>query len=123
MSLDGDEKLSEAHSTQLDLPIHSGLLPSSRTGPPLVLLLVIIQTEPSSMTSGELETKHIAFVAALQADAVNVHRLEFKMVAGEEYMLKAKLEKPVDDADQLHDVNVHWLKLEMVAGERYMLKA
>ena len=60
VSLDGDEKLFEAHNTQLDLPIHSGLLPSSRTGPPLVLPLVMIQTEPSSTVSSEFDDIDIA---------------------------------------------------------------
>ena len=85
VSFDGDKKVFEAHSTQLDLPIHSGLLPSSRTGPPLVLPLVIIQTEPPSMTSGEFETKHIVFVVAFQIDAVNDHRLEFEILTAQAY--------------------------------------
>ena len=89
VSLDGDEKLFEAHNTQLDLPIHNGLLPSSRTGPPLVLPLVISQTEPSSMTSGEFVTKHIALVVAFQMDAVYVHRLAFEILTAHAYRRKA----------------------------------
>ena len=91
MSLDGDENLFEAHSTQLDLPIHNGLLPSSRRGPPLVLPLVISQTEPSSMTSGEFDSKIRAFVVEFQLHDVNVHWLELEMVAEEEDMSKAQL--------------------------------
>ena len=83
MSLDGDEKLFEAHSTQHNFPIHSGLLPSSRTGPPLVLVLTMSQKELPSITSGEFETKHIVLVVAFQMDDVNVHRLEFEILTAQ----------------------------------------
>ena len=86
MSFDGDEKLFEAHNTQLDLPIHSGLLPSSRTGPPLVLPFVISQTDPPSIASGDFETKPIALVVPFQLHDLNVHTLEMDMVPGEETM-------------------------------------
>ena len=66
MSLDGDDMLFEAHNTQLDVPIHSGLLPSSRTGSPLVLPLIIIQTEALSIASAEFKTNDIALVVAVQ---------------------------------------------------------
>ena len=89
VSLDGDEKLFEAHNTQLDLPMHSGLLPSSRTGPPLVLLLVITQTDPSSIVRGEFDSKTSAFVVAFHMQDINVHWLELEMVAGEEDMEQA----------------------------------
>ena len=89
MSLDGDEKLFEAHNTQLDLPIHSGLLPSSRTGPPLVLVLVMIQMDPSSIVKGDFDSKISAFVVEFQLHDPNVHWLELEMVAREVAMLKA----------------------------------
>ena len=87
--------LFEAHSTQLDLPIHSGLLPSSRTGPPLVLLLVISQTEPSSIANGEFVAKDIALVVdialalAFQVADVNAHKLEFEILTAQAYRRKA----------------------------------
>ena len=81
--------LFEAHRTQLDLPIHSGLLPSSRKGPPLVLVFVIIHTEPSSTVSEEFAPKLTALVVAFQMEAVNVHRLEFEIITAQVYMRKA----------------------------------
>ena len=122
MSLDGDEKLFEAHNIQLDFPIHSGLVPFSRTGPPLMLALVNIQTDPSSIVRGEFDSKISAFVVAFHMQDLNVHWLELEMVPGEDSMKKARLEELVEDVDaiQLHDANVHWLELEMVAGEEYM---
>ena len=57
MSLVGDEKLFDAHKTQLKLPIHRGLLASNETGPPIAELLITSQTELFSSATDEVEAK------------------------------------------------------------------
>ena len=54
-----------------------------------MLVLVIIQTEPSSITSGEFVAKDIALVVAFQVDALNEHRLEFEIFIAQAYRRKA----------------------------------
>ena len=56
MSLVGDEKLFDAHKTQLKLPIHRGLLASNETGP-LAELLITSQTDLFSRLTDEVEAK------------------------------------------------------------------
>ena len=127
MSFAGDEKLTDAHKTQLKLPIHRGLVALNRTGPPLAELCKTSQTDLSSIVSVDpnmivLELELVE--EAIQLHDVNVHWLELEMVTGE-YMRKARLVELAEelDADQLHDVNVHWLELEMVAAEESMRRA
>ena len=84
-----------------------------------MLLLVIIQTDPSSIVRGEFEAKHTPLVSARKLHEVNVHWLPLAIVVAEESIRKAKLEELGKGADaaQLHDVNVHWLESTMVVGE------
>ena len=82
MSLTGDEKLIDAHKTQLKLPIHKGLVASNRTGPPLVELFMKSQSDLSSMFTGVLE-KHIALVFAAQLHDAKDHWLELRIFVGE----------------------------------------
>ena len=83
MSLAGDEKLIDAHNTQLKLPIHKGLVASNRTGPPVVELFKMSQTDLSSMFTGVLEEKHIALVFAAQLHDAKDHWLELRIFVGE----------------------------------------
>ena len=89
MSLAGDEKLIDAHSTQLKLPIHKGLVAWNRTGPPVVELFKMSQTDLSSIVTDEVVTNMIVLVSALQLHDVNVHWLELEMVAREDSKWKA----------------------------------
>ena len=86
MSLTGDEKLIDAHKTQLKLPIHKGLVASNRTGPPLVELLKTSQTDLSSIVTVDVEEKRIVLVFAAQLHDVNDHWLELEMVVEKESM-------------------------------------
>ena len=85
-SLAGDEKLIDAHKTQLKLPIDNGLVASKETGPPLAELFKTSQTDLSSILREEVVTRIIEEVDAIQLHDVNVHWLELEMVAVEEYM-------------------------------------
>ena len=83
MSLAGDEKLIDAHSTQLKLPIHKGLVAWNRTGPPLVELFKTSQTDLSSIVTSDVTEKRIVLVFAVKLHDINVHWLELEMVAEE----------------------------------------
>ena len=83
MSLAGDEKLIDAHNTQLKLPIHKGLVASNRTGPPVVELFKMSQTDLSSIVTDEVVTNIIVLVFADQLHDANAHWLELETVAGD----------------------------------------
>ena len=76
MSLAGDEKLIDAHKTQLKLPIRRGLVASNKTGPPLAELLETSQTDLSWRSMSDMERNLIVVFFAVQLHDVNVHWLE-----------------------------------------------